>query len=1325
MAGIFGGGVKRQKPTVATGPTLQNSAYGLPIPLIYGKTRTGVNVIWYGNFQSSSGGSNSGKGGVVGGGGGGKGGGGAQTSYSASIALALGEGPINAVDNVYIDKNVSSLSTLGYSLFTGAYGQAPWGYLQTNFGPITEPHVIPSSGPYTITVADASAFIGDDGTVSGSKTLVNPTDYTQVYTPPADSQGAGSVAYTFNSAFAGQGVQITVNTNYVGQQIFNQVVPASGPYVVTIGGLIGFNSTVAIIAPNIKFTAVGGAPSVNQYSVNAGIYTFNSGNAGVAVTIAYVASDQVPPFQALPYSGIAYVAAANYSLGTSPDLPNHNFEVEGILHGSVSGQDDADPSAVVIDYLTNPFYGLGYPANSIGDLTQAGETFTIPGSPYHVTVAHAAKFNRNLDVVDNSGNIYTCVASSPGARQYTFSAGVYTFNSANSGATITINYAWLDGLTRFQNYTLALGLLISPAYTARSAASSVLEDLAKNLNCEWVDSSGILTLVPYGDSAVTGNGKTYTPPLTTCWDFTDADYLQNTAAGSGGATNADPVLMTRKRPSDITNSIKLEYLDRTNNYNIGGPAEAKNEAYINLYGLRQDSSRVAHMFTTAAPAVMSAYLQLQREIIANTFQWTTDQRFVFLDPMDIVSITTTIGSFPLNQQLVRITEITENDDNSFTFAAEEYLPGTGFSPAHSSQSGQGYSVNFNSDPGLPSAPIIFEPPPAIADNQGLEIWIGAAGGNNYGGSDIWVSSDGNSYRRAGRLMGRSRLGVTTADFATGVDPDVTHTLSVDLTQSNSILDSAQQLDADLNHTLCYISGYATPPAPMLSYIAGGTLAQDTYYIKASYVYSSGEGPTSPEESILVPLHNLLVVDSPPEQPGAIGWNLYSSDTLGNESKQNSTTLAIGTNFTLPTSGLVSGSAPAPSETGYELVSYETATLTALNKYNLVSYLRRGQYGSTITDHPAGAKFMRLDDTLLKIPYDKSQIGQAIYVKLIPFNIYGGGFYDISQVQPYLHTIEGPPPPSAVQNFSAQQTGNSVSFTWTDLIPYTLKGYDLLYSRRGGGLGTASLLTEASRATEMTNASVPPGDWTFYIRARDIADQVGPVSTFDLVVVNANNIIQATSSAPDWLGTLSGFLRHCTGVLTPDSTKAANLHTNAELFTQYVPYPVSNPTYTTGILDTGFDSLVRVWSTISASIRSDEPIIDFPDTTFLLDYWKSGGIDSGVYIPWTIGTLNAEFFKGRLQENTASGPAYIQDFKVNIDGVTSTQGANGVTIALGGTAISFSPQFHNTPIIGVTPIGSGVTATALTPTATGFIAHVYNSNTFADVGGVINWDATGT
>ena len=93
----------------------------------------------------------------------------------------------------------------------------------------------------------------------------------------------------------------------------------------------------------------------------------------------------------------------------------------------------------------------------------------------------------------------------------------------------------------------------------------------------------------------------------------------------------------------------------------------------------------------------------------------------------------------------------------------------------------------------------------------------------------------------------------------------------------------------------------------------------------------------------------------------------------------------------------------------------------------------------------------------------------------------------------------------------------MAFAWDALSDVALKGYDIGYAPQGtSDWSLFSLLTEAAAGTEMTNAEVPPGSWTFGIRARDIADQLSPsISTLDLVVTNPLPVISAADAAPAW------------------------------------------------------------------------------------------------------------------------------------------------------------------------------------------------------------------
>jgi hypothetical protein len=105
----------------------------------------------------------------------------------------------------------------------------------------------------------------------------------------------------------------------------------------------------------------------------------------------------------------------------------------------------------------------------------------------------------------------------------------------------------------------------------------------------------------------------------------------------------------------------------------------------------------------------------------------------------------------------------------------------------------------------------------------------------------------------------------------------------------------------------------TPAAPTLSSTAGGSLAAATYYATITYTDATGESAHSAEASLAVAADNLLVVTSPASAPPDVtGYNVYVATTSGGEVLQNTGgPIAIGSNWTLPTSGLVQNTPPHP------------------------------------------------------------------------------------------------------------------------------------------------------------------------------------------------------------------------------------------------------------------------------------------------------------------------------------------------------------------------------------------------------------------------------
>ena len=108
---------------VLAGIQLQTSSYGGVLPVVYGTTRIPGNLIDYDDFTAVPHTSSQ----QVG-----KGGGGGSTmtsttyTYTAGVILALCEGPVTGINQVWRDKEIGSLSGYGLTFYTGTRPQTAW-----------------------------------------------------------------------------------------------------------------------------------------------------------------------------------------------------------------------------------------------------------------------------------------------------------------------------------------------------------------------------------------------------------------------------------------------------------------------------------------------------------------------------------------------------------------------------------------------------------------------------------------------------------------------------------------------------------------------------------------------------------------------------------------------------------------------------------------------------------------------------------------------------------------------------------------------------------------------------------------------------------------------------------------------------------------------------------------------------------------------------------------------------------------------------------------------------------------------------------------------
>ena len=101
------------------------------------------------------------------------------------------------------------------------------------------------------------------------------------------------------------------------------------------------------------------------------------------------------------------------------------------------------------------------------------------------------------------------------------------------------------------------------------------------------------------------------------------------------------------------------------------------------------------------------------------------------------------------------------------------------------------------------------------------------------------------------------------------------------------------------------SGLAAPSTPSLSATGVTGPAARTEYYTITYVTPFGETVASVEASQAATAGQLVTVASPAASGDALYYNVYGSTVSGQEVRQNTTPIAIGTNWTEPTTGLIS------------------------------------------------------------------------------------------------------------------------------------------------------------------------------------------------------------------------------------------------------------------------------------------------------------------------------------------------------------------------------------------------------------------------------------
>ena len=351
--------------------------------------------------------------------------------------------------------------------------------------------------------------------------------------------------------------------------------------------------------------------------------------------------------------------------------------------------------------------------------------------------------------------------------------------------SIGIDDVNIDGLEHYREYCKAADILISTSPDSRSSkAQTVINDIAEITNSLVFWSTDRLKIVPLADK-----------PIGTWSPYNQIQYNLN-ADDLIPASDGQLVVYKRKDSSESYNQATVEFINRANGYEKETVA-FEIVADVQKNGLKPASKKSAHyLYTKARAQYYAEQLAMKRLYAKNQYTFRLDWAFCRLEPGDLVTLTDELCG--LNKQIVVITSVSEAADGQLEITAEGKPPGT-YAPAK-------YNVHENERPFIDynqAAPsvndvAIFQ---TVGDVGGNQIFVGVNAPSGWGGCSVWVSDNGENYRRIGSITQQARMGKLKYGFAQNGN-------FCNVILNQGVLKSGTHVDAERANTLCWINGEA-------------------------------------------------------------------------------------------------------------------------------------------------------------------------------------------------------------------------------------------------------------------------------------------------------------------------------------------------------------------------------------------------------------------------------------------------------------------------------------------------------------------------------------
>jgi hypothetical protein len=610
----------------------------------------------------------------------------------------------------------------------------------------------------------AYSVVANDYGSGGSRTLTGTQQIamTKVNGTPAAGQysfNATTGAYSFAAADAGAVVTISYSTAfslYYFQTVQPAEVPLLSPYQVSTNNQEYFWSDGGVVRVDTGAALVEGT----DYTQSAGVYTFASNLAGVYVYISYTYTSSDSSVTNTSTLNLTFFGG---TLGQAPNsywqskYPGSAFGYPGICHV------DANPLAL-------------------------GESAVLPCYNYEVVGL----------------NIF------PGGGLDAHFCDVFRTHLYDAFLGVGFPQANVDAWTSCYAYWAANGYLGKITLDTQTSVATAMQQVIETGNVGAVWSGGLLKLIPYGDTTCVGNGYTYTPNTTPAATLTNNDLLPPSDKKAGTSSRDDLVQWEIKAPQDCWNYVQAQYCNRENDYN-NELINEQNDAFIAKYGRRIESPQTWDWITTATAAQWALNIRLKRQCyIPNTCKLWLSYRFSYLEPMDMIALPT--------GENIRITQITDDPNGRLAIEAEQWTYGSSTASIYTKQVPSSYQPDLSSAAPGDGVPVVIQN--TLTQNSvPYLVQIAAASNNaNWGGANVYLSLDGDTYTQIGTVAAPSALGLLTSNLPSNSDPDLADTLGVDISLSSGAeLVSVTQFLADKFTTLCAIVDQGGESSELISY----------------------------------------------------------------------------------------------------------------------------------------------------------------------------------------------------------------------------------------------------------------------------------------------------------------------------------------------------------------------------------------------------------------------------------------------------------------------------------------------------------------------------